>query len=103
MTIGLFLRLSEAVLALNLDMVEAMFERKARDLGALCLGGAVCYDSELDPAFLQPVERLVRARKHAQLGLMNLLEPIGDRMTQFDRRRGDTGGGSQRAKRIFDD
>ena len=73
MNIGLLLGLAEAVLALDLDVVEAVLQREAHDLGALRLGRAVGDQRELDPELLQPVERLVRAREHAQLRVVDLL------------------------------
>ena len=42
MLVGPLLRLAEAVLALNLDVVETLFESEPHDLGALRLGRAVC-------------------------------------------------------------
>ena len=87
MHVGLLLGFAEAVLALDLDVVEAVFEREPHDLGALRLGRAVGDQRQLDPELLQPVERLVRAGKHAQFGLVDLLEPVGDRVAQLGRRR----------------
>jgi hypothetical protein len=69
----------------------------------LCLSGAVRYEGKLDPEFLESIERFVRPRKHAQLGLMNLLEPVGDRAAQLGRWRGKPGGGGQLAYSVFDD
>src|SRR6202030_102158 len=70
MAIGLLLRLAEAVLALDLDVVEAVLQGKALDLGALRRSRAIGDERELDAEFLQPIERLVRAREHAQLGML---------------------------------
>ena len=39
--IGLLLRLPEAVLTFDLDMIEVMLERKPRDLGSLYLAGTI--------------------------------------------------------------
>ena len=60
MLVGPLLRLAEAVLALNLDVVETLFESEPHDLGALRLGRAVGDQRQLDAQLLQPVESRVR-------------------------------------------
>jgi hypothetical protein len=95
--VGLLLGLAKAMLALDLDVIKTVLEREAHDLGALCLGRAIRHKGKLDPEFLEPIERFVRPRKHAQLGLMDLLEPVADRAAQLGRWRGKPGGGGQLA------
>src|SRR5580700_113954 len=102
-TIGLLLRLAEAVLALDLDVVEAVLQCETHDLLALRLGGAVGDERELDSESLQPVQRLVRAGKHAQFGFLDLVEAVGDRVEQFRRRHWMTRVPLQLRKGIGDD
>ena len=87
MQIGFFLGLPEPVLTLDLDVVEAVLEREAHDFFALRRTGAVGDERELDPELLQPVERLVRAGKHAQLGFLHVVEAVGDPVAQLGGRR----------------
>ena len=49
MQIGAFVRLAEAVLALDLDVIETVGQRKAFDLGALGAGGALVTSASLTP------------------------------------------------------
>ena len=53
MQIGALLRLAETVLALDLDVIEAMRQREALDLGALGVGGAVGDQRQPDAERLQ--------------------------------------------------
>src|SRR4051812_41560126 len=61
--IGALFRLAKAVLALDMDVVEAVNELEALDLGALGVGGAVGDERELDAECLELVDRLMRARE----------------------------------------
>ena len=92
MHVGLLFGFAKAVLALDLDVVEAVLQREPHYLGALRRGGAVGDQRQLDPEFLQPVERLVRTGKHLHFGLVDLLEPVGDRVAQL--------GGGRRQRRL---
>ena len=50
-----------AVLALDLDVIKTIRQRKTFDLGALGAGGAVGHQRQLDAARLQFVDRIMRA------------------------------------------
>src|SRR3984893_6897144 len=86
MGIGTFLRFAEAVLTLDLDMVEPLFEGEADDLGALRLGRTIGHQCQAHTQLLEAIERLVRAGKHAPLGFVELVEAIGDRIANLARR-----------------
>src|SRR5271154_2504011 len=79
MGIGALFGLAEPVLALDLDMVETLFEGEADHLGALRLGGTIGGDGQAHAELLEAIERLVSAGKHAQLGVVDLVEAIGHR------------------------
>jgi hypothetical protein len=68
----------EAVLALDLDMIEAMRQRKTLDLGALGVGGAIGHQRELDAERLQLIDRLMGAGEDEHLLLAISVEAIGD-------------------------
>ena len=59
--IGALVRLAEAVLALDLDVIETVRQRKAFDLGALGAGGAVGHQRQFDAVRLQRVDGVMRA------------------------------------------
>ena len=103
MAIGLLLGFAEAVLALDLDVVEAVRQGKALDLGALRRGCAVGDERELDAELLQAVERLMRAREHAQFGVLEFVEPIGNRVTDLARRRRMAARRGKLGERVADD
>src|SRR5207249_6210131 len=84
-SIGAFLRLAEAVLAFDLEVVEALFEGKADNLGALRLGGSVGHQRQAHAQLLEAIEGLMSAGKHAQLGFVDLVEAIGDRVANLAR------------------
>ncbi len=63
MQVGALFRLAKAVLALDLDMIETVRQRKTFDLGALGAGRAIGNQRELDAARLQFVDRVMRARE----------------------------------------
>ena len=67
MQIGALFRLAETVLALDLDVIEAVRQREAFDLGALGLGGAVGHERKLDAVRLQRVDRIMRAGEDEHL------------------------------------
>ena len=52
------------MLALDLDVIEAMRELEALDLGALHVGGAVGDQREFDAACLERVDRIMRTGEH---------------------------------------
>ncbi len=64
MQIGALFRLAETMFAFDLDVIEAMGQFEAFDLGALGLGGAVGHQRQFDPARLQRVDGIMRAGEH---------------------------------------
>ena len=77
MGVGPFLGLAEAVLALDLDVVETLFESEPHDLGALRLGRAVGDQRQLDAQLLQPIEGLVRFGEQRQFLVMQGVIGVG--------------------------
>ena len=53
MQIGALVRLAEAMLALDLDVIETVRQRKPLDLGALGVGRAIGDQRELDAERLE--------------------------------------------------
>ena len=78
MQIGMLVGLAEAVLAFDLDMIEAVREIEAFDLGALGVGGAIGHQRELHAERLQLVDRLMRAGKDERLLLAIGGEAVGE-------------------------
>src|SRR5207302_6407433 len=64
---------------------------RSHDLLALRWAGAIGDERELDAELLQPVEGFVRAGKHAQLGFMDLIETVGERIADLARRHRSAG------------
>src|SRR5437870_803686 len=83
MGVSAFLGFAKAVLALDLDVVEALFEGEADDLGALRRGGAIGDECQAHTQRLEAIEGLVSAGKHAQFGFVELVEAIGDRIASL--------------------
>ena len=69
------------MLALDLDVVETVFEGETHDLGALRLRRAVGDQRQLDAQLLQPVERLVRVGEHRQFLVVQGVISIGQCVT----------------------
>jgi hypothetical protein len=84
MIVGSLLGLTEGMLALDLDVVETVFEGEPHDLGALGLGRAVGDQRQLDVQLLQPVEGLVRVGEHRQFlvvqGVIGVCQCVTDRL-----------------------
>ena len=66
MGVGTLLGFAETVLALDLNVVEAVFEAELHDLGALRLACAVGDQGEPDTLLLKPIERRMRVGEHRQ-------------------------------------
>jgi hypothetical protein len=81
------LGLAETVLALDLDVVEMVFERETHDLGTLGLGGPVGDQRQLDAQLLQPVEGLVRIGEQRQFlvvqGVIGVGQCVTDRLSRY--------------------
>ena len=90
------------MLALDLDVIEAVRQFKALDLGALGVGGAVGHQRQLDAARLQGVDRVMRAGKHEHLLVAIGGQAVGEPDRKIDRQRGMAGGG-KRGKSVLDD
>jgi hypothetical protein len=86
MIAGSLLGLAEAVLALDLDVVETVFEGETHDLGTLRLGGPVGDQRQLDAQFLQPIEDLVRIGEQRQFlvvqGIVGVGQCVTDRLSR---------------------
>src|SRR5438105_14818439 len=67
MIVGSLLGLAEAMLALDLDVVETVFEGETHDLVTLGLSGPVGDQRQLGAQLLQPVEGLVAHRGTATI------------------------------------
>ena len=86
--IGAFLGLAEAVLALDLDVVEAPGEVEALDLGPLAFRRAVGHQRQQDATGLEGVEGLVSAIEEADLLLAIGGEAVGERIAVSAARAG---------------
>src|SRR4029079_16780489 len=85
--IGALLRLAKAMLAFDLDMIEAVRQRQAFDLGALRAGGAVGHQRQFDAEFLERVDRVMRAREDEHLLFAIGVEAVGETCRQVLRQR----------------
>src|SRR6202011_434728 len=83
MGVGTLLRFAEAVLSLDLNMVEPLLEGEADHLRALRLRRSIGDQCQTNTQLFEAIERFVSAGKHAQLGLVELVEAIGDRVAHL--------------------
>src|SRR5260221_12228893 len=86
MPIGAFLRLAEALLAFDLNVIETMLEGEARDLCALRLTRSVGDQRQLNAALLQSVERLAGAGKQRHLLIAQTRESVRNGMSNLARK-----------------
>ena len=100
MQIGPFVGFAETMLALDLDVIEAMGQREAFDLGALDAGCAIGDQREFDAERLQRIDRVMRARKHERLILAIDRETIGDPYRKLFGKAG-FAGGRERGKTVL--
>ena len=100
--VGLLLGLAEAMLALDLDVVETVLEGEPHDLGALRLGRAVGDQRELDAELLEGVDRIMGARKDEHLLFAKRIEAIGKPSHQIDGQDAMTGLGQRRKSATHD-
>jgi hypothetical protein len=75
--VGALLRFAEAMLALDLDMIEAVRERKAFDLRTLDSGGAVGHQRQFHAVCLEGIDGLMRARENEHLFFAIGREAVG--------------------------
>ncbi len=87
MQVGPLLRFAEAVLALDLDVVETPAQVEARDLAPLDLADAVGHQRHPDAAVAQLVQGLQRPGKEPALllpvGMEAVAEPVGQVLGQL--------------------
>src|SRR3984893_12041298 len=83
MGIGTFLRFAKAVLSLDLNMVERFLEGEADHLRALRLRRSIGDQCQTNTQLFEAIERFVSAGKHAQLGVVEFVEAIGDRVAHL--------------------
>ena len=103
MSVGALFGFAKAVLALDLNVVEPLFESEADHLGTLRLGRPVGDQCEAHAERFEPVERLVSAREHAQLGVVDFVEAIGDRLANLTRWNRTAGGAREPGESLRDD
>src|SRR5690349_2708318 len=95
--IGAIVRFAETVLALDLDMVEPVCQRKALDLGALDSGSAVGHQCEFHAMCFQRIDRIMGARKDEHLFFPVGSIAVGQPACDFEG-WGRMAGGSERRK-----
>src|ERR1700730_4389510 len=100
--VGALVRLAETMLALDLDMIEPVRQRKAFDLCALDSGCAVGYQRQFHAARSQGIDCVMRAREDEHLLLAIGSEAVGEPYRKIHRWGGVTGGG-KRGKSAPDD
>jgi hypothetical protein len=95
------------VLALDLDVVETVFEGETHDLGTLGLGRPVGDQRQLDAQLLQPVEGLVCIGEQRQFLVVQGAIGVGQCVTDClgrprmaGRRQGGKGGRDDAAARV---